>query len=162
MVNQVTTTPKPATDRGIAERFMEPFARMRSNMDHLIEDFPARWSAFQFAGVPAVEMTEADDSYLISVEVPGIPTEDIDLQIDRDMLVLKGEKKEQREEKDVDYVISERSYGSFERRIALPADAQVDAVEARSDNGVLRISIPRSPGATSKRRKIEIKSASRE
>lgn len=159
MVNQVTTSPRPAADRGIAERFLEPFARMRSNMDHLIDDFPARWSAFQFAGVPAVEMTEADDRYEITVEVPGIPAEDIDLQIDRDMLVMKGEKKEEREEKDVDYVISERSYGAFERRIALPADAQVDKVQANSENGVLQISIPRSPGATSNRRRIEIRSA---
>ena len=159
MNNQVGTSIKPFIDRGIAGRLLEPFARMRNNMDHLIDEFPTSWSNFQLGGVPAVEMKEQESDYLITIEVPGISPAAIDLQVDRDMLIVKGEKKEEHEEKEADYVISERSYGAFERRIALPADAQVDKVEASSENGVLKITIPRSPDATSRRRVIKIKSS---
>ena len=157
MVNQIVTSPRPLQESKIADRFLEPFARMRSSMDHLFDDFPARWPAFHFNGSPAVEMTESDESYVVAAEIPGIKPEDVDLQIDRDMLILKGEKKEEREESKQDYVISERSYGSFERRIAIPADGMTDKIEAQTSNGVLRITIPRSHEADSQRRHIQIK-----
>lgn len=156
MTNQLTAFPNRHQDRSLTDRFIEPLARMRSSVDHMFEDFPARLSAFQFAGVPAVQMTEADDCYTVTVEIPGIPQKDIDLQIDGDTLILKGEKKEEREEKDHDYVISERSYGAFERRIAVPADGLLDDINAETADGVLRIAIPRNAEAAMKRRQIEI------
>ena len=158
MPDQLTTTPRQRHSFGLADRLVEPLSRMRSGVDHLIEDLPARLSAFQFNGAPAVEMIESDNDYSIAVEVPGIPIEDIDLQVDRDMLILKGERRDEREEKDSDYVISERSYGSFERRITLPADAVVDEIRAEAADGVLHISIPRSADAADQRQRIEIHS----
>ncbi len=160
MSDKLTTSPGHRRDYGFAERFIEPFSRMRSGVDHLIEDLPARFSAFQF-GAPAVEMTESADRYMVAVDVPGIALKDIDLQVDRDMLILKGERKDEREETDRDYVISERSYGSFERRIAIPADALVEGIEAEAVDGVLRISIPRSAESASQRRHIEIHTGNR-
>ena len=131
---------------------------MRTGVDHLIDDLPSRLSAFQFPAAPAIEMTETDKAYSINAEIPGISSDDIELQIDRDMLVLKGEKKEERHEEECDYVISERSYGSFERRIALPTDALVDEIKAETADGMLRITIPRSADTKLEKRKITIHS----
>lgn len=156
MVNQTLTAPTTRIEPSFAERFIEPLNKMRTGVDHLIEDLPARWSAFQFPAAPAIEMKETDKLYTISAEVPGIAHEDIELQVDRDTLILKGEKKEERREEDCDYVISERAYGSFERRIALPQDALTDQIEAERKDGLLRITIPRSKDAKSAKRKIEI------
>ncbi|GAA4644069.1 Hsp20/alpha crystallin family protein [Pontixanthobacter gangjinensis] len=158
MENQIEALPRQKIQPSFAERFIEPLHRMRSGVDHLLEDFPTRWSAFQFPATPAIEMTETDKLYTITAELPGVPSEDVELQVDRDMLVLKGEKKEERREEDCDYVISERAYGSFERRIALPADALTDEIVADAVDGMLRISIPRSTDAKSDKRKIEIRS----
>lgn len=158
MANQGITAPRQSIQPSFVERFVEPFNKMRTGVDHLIDDLPSRWSAFQFPAAPAIEMTETEKSYSITAEIPGIASDDIELQVDRDMLVLKGEKKEERREEDCDYVISERSYGSFERRISLPADALTNEIEAETADGMLRITIPRSADARSGKRKIEIHS----
>ena len=151
----------------LPDQFLEPFHRLRGEMDRLFDEFPARWPAIHLPTrfnnsmempMPAVEMTVKPESYRIAVEVPGIAPDSIDLQIDGDALVLKGEKHSEREEKEEDYTFSERSYGTFERRIALPADAIKDNVEAKAKNGVLKISIPREARPDQSTRKIEIES----
>jgi len=158
----LATRPREHTD--LSDYLREPFHRLRSEVDRMFDEFPARFPAARFGSrylasmpLPAVEMTENDDRYRISVEVPGVPHENIDLSIDNDMLVLKGEKQDEREEKERDYSISERTYGSFERRIALPQDAQREGIEARTDNGVIRIEIPRKENGAPERRRIEIR-----
>lgn len=156
MENQLEAPSRQKVQPSFAERLIEPLHRMRTGVDHLLEDFPARWSAFQFHATPAIEMTETDKLYSITAEIPGMASADIDLEIDRDMLVLKGEKKEERREEECDYVISERAYGAFERRITLPSDALTDEIVAEAVDGMLRISIPRSAEAKSEKRKIEI------
>lgn len=162
MENQIEVAPRQKIQPSFAERFIEPLNRMRTGVDHLFEDFPARWSAFQFPATPAVEMTETDKAYTITAEIPGVPSEDIELQVDRDMLVIKGEKKEERREEECDYVISERAYGAFERRISLPADALVDDIDAEAADGMLRISVPRNSEAKSQKRKIQVHSKTRQ
>lgn len=165
MPEQETVPAKPRT--ALSEQILEPFQRLRGEMDRLFDEFPSRWSAFNFPGrltggsmpVPAMEMTETPESYLISIEVPGIEPEAIDLQVEGDMLVLKGEKRSQRDEKEADYTVSERSYGAFERRVTLPADALKDSVEAKANNGVLDVVVPRDTEAANAKRKIEIKSS---
>lgn len=163
MADQMTAPAKPRQAVGFAEQFKEPFSRLRGEVDRMFDDFPARWPALHlaprfasFMPMPAVEMTETDESYKVSVEVPGIEPGDIQLEVEDDMLVLKGEKKEEREEKERDYTRSERSYGAFERRISLPQDAVVDDISANTVNGVLKIAIPRNQEATPERRKIAI------
>lgn len=152
----------------LPDQFLEPFHRLRSELDKVFDEFPDRWpsihlptrfNAVSAAPVPAVEMTEKPDSYVISVEVPGIEPESIDLQIDGNALILKGEKHSEREEQEEDYTFSERSYGAFERRIVLPADCAKDKVEAKAKNGVLKITLPREGRPEASARKIEIESA---
>lgn len=154
---------RPRQNTGLADYLREPFSRLRGEMDRMFDEFPPRFPATNLGvrylaslPVPALEMKETDDEYRLSVEVPGVAQEDIELSVENDTLVLKGEKKEEREEKERDYTFSERSYGAFERRVSLPADAKPDAIEANTDNGVIKIVIPRDKEASPKKRKIEI------
>lgn len=154
---RTTTTP-----RSFTEQLIEPLSRLRGEVDRLFEDFPARWPAFQMdrlvprMPVPAMEMTETEDAFKLTVEVPGIEAKEIDVSVEEDMLVVSGEKKEEREEKERDYYRSERSYGSFERRIALPPTADADRIKARASNGVLHITLPKSEKAQQNKRRIAI------
>lgn len=164
MADQALAPAKPKQQLGFVEQFLEPLSQLRTEVDRVFDDFPVRWPTFNlsprlaaFLPSPAVEMTETDKAYKITVEVPGIPADRIDVEAEKGLLVIKGEKKEEREEKERDYTRSERSYGSFERRISLPADAELDAIHAKASDGVLKITIPRDHKAVPSRRKIEIK-----
>ncbi|HEX9806657.1 MAG TPA: Hsp20/alpha crystallin family protein [Alteraurantiacibacter sp.] len=154
----------PHQETSLVEQFMEPITRLRDEVDRVFDDFPMRWPAFarlpaRFGALlptPAIEMTETDKAYKINVEVPGIPASEIEVEAEKGLLVISGEKKEEREEKERDCVRSERSYGAFERRIALPRDADLDAIEAKASDGVLTITVARDRKAAPERRKIEI------
>ena len=155
-----STATLPATRTGI----FEPLTKLRTEIDRMFEEFPMRTpvSAFRFAStlpIPAVEMSEGETAYNLSVELPGMKAADIDLTVQNDSLIISGEKKEEREEKDKDYILSERSYGSFKRRIPLPKDADTSKVEANATDGVLKIVVPKSEAAIAQPQKIEIKTA---
>lgn len=165
MATEATTNvPVRTTPRNFTEQLIEPLSRLRGEVDRLFEDFPTRLPAFQFDRLiprmptPAIEMTETDKDYKISVEVPGMEAKEIDVTVQDDMLVISGEKKEAHEEKERYCYRSERSYGAFERRISLPSAAEADKIKAVARNGVLQITLPKNEKATSKRR-IEIEAA---
>lgn len=154
---------KPREQTGLSDYLREPFNRLRGEVDRMFDEFPPRFPATNFGirhlaslPMPALEMKETDKEYRLSVELPGVAQENVDISVEGDMLILKGEKKEEREEKERDYTISERSYGAFERRVSLPKDSVVDEIEANSDNGVISIVIPRKEGVSEGARKIEI------
>jgi HSP20 family protein len=157
-----TTLPATRASASFTDQLIEPFNRLRSEVDRLFDDFPTRFPTFQFARLgaklpfPAVEMTENDESFKLSVEVPSIDAKEVDLTVDNGVLVIKGEKKEEREEKEKGYLYSERSYGSFERRIALPANADADEIKANAKEGVLQITIAKNEAAEPTERKIQI------
>lgn len=166
MTDEVTVAKRSRELSDISDYLREPFNRFRSELDHMFDEFPPRFPAARLGTrylasmpVPAIEMTETEDDYRVTVEVPGIPHDNIDLSIEDDMLVLKGEKTDEREEKERDYSISERSYGSFERRVALPQDAVPEDIDANTENGVIKIVIPRNQEAAPERRRIEIHSS---
>jgi HSP20 family protein len=104
---------------------------------------------------PAVDIVEKDDVYLVSAEVPGLAPENIDVQVENDVLTVRGERKYQNEEERAGYRRVERSYGSFARSFVLPKGTKAEAVEARVEHGVLTVTIPKAPVATS--RKVEVK-----
>ncbi len=155
---------KPREHTGLADYLREPFSRLRGEVDRMFDEFPPRFPSSNLGirylaslPIPALEMKETDDEYRLSVELPGVALEDIDISVEDDMLVIKGEKKEEREEKENDFTVSERSYGSFERRVSLPQDCMIDKIEANSDNGVIKLTIPRDKKSAPKSRKIEVK-----
>ena len=105
---------------------------------------------------PVVDVSETDKSYEISVELPGLDDKDVELTLRDDLLTISGEKKTEREEKKKGYHLSERSYGSFQRSFRLPDDVQAEKIKAEMQKGVMSISLPRSPSAKPKQRKIAI------
>lgn len=155
---------QPPVRRGFptfTDTLIEPLSRLRSEVDRLFDDFPTNWQPFQFrrfgTGLlePAVEMTETKKAFKLSVEVPGMDATDIDMHVDGNMLVISGEKKEEREEEEKGYSFSERSYGAFERRFELPAGSDAQGIKAKVRKGVLQITLPKDRNAVAKKR-IEI------
>jgi HSP20 family protein len=114
--------------------------------------------SFSFA-TPAIDMSEDEKAYKISAELPGLDARDIDISLSGDMLVLKGEKRQEKEEKDKNYYVSERAYGSFQRAFELPASVDRDKVAADFAKGVLTITLPKTAQAQKPQKKIEVKSA---
>jgi HSP20 family protein len=152
-----------------------PFAFMRrfsEEMDRLFEDFGfgRGWVAPEFehgldqlgalAGAswaPQVEVLQRDNELMIRADLPGMTKDDVKVDIANNAVVIRGERKSQREENEKGYYRSERSYGSFYRRIPLPSGVNADEANADFRNGVLEITMPATHTAEEKQRQIEIK-----
>ena len=105
---------------------------------------------------PQIDVAGDDNCYEISLEVPGLAEDDLSLEVNGDVLTISGHKEERNERKDRHYYRVERSYGSFQRTLALPDDANVDEISARLDKGVLRLEIPRRASEGSGVKRISI------
>ena len=114
--------------------------------------------SFSFS-VPAIDMSEDEKAYKISAELPGIDAKDIDVSVSGDMLVLKGEKRQEKEQKDKNYHFSERTYGSFQRSFQLPSSVDREKLAADFSKGVLTITLPKTAEAQKPVKKIEVKSS---
>ena len=106
--------------------------------------------------VPAIDVAETDTGLEISAEIPGVVEDDLDVTVQGDTLVIKGEKSADREEKAKDYHLVERRHGSFRRHIPLGFVPDTGAVEADFTNGVLRLRITRPDNAPTGVQKISI------
>lgn len=148
----------------MANELMEwrPFrevSRLRREMDRLWDDYfgsgrrGLRPMTAEFA--PAVDVKETDTEIVVKAEVPGMDAKDINISVTGDVLTIKGEKKSEREEKEENYHVVERSYGSFARSLALPAAVDLDKIEAKYDKGVLTVTCPKKEEV--KPKSIEIK-----
>lgn len=106
---------------------------------------------------PRVEVEENDKAVLLRAELPGMTEKDVEVEIENDYLTVKGEKKAEREERNGGRYYSERSFGSFERTIRLPASVDREKIDAKIENGVLRVSIPKTAESKSHVKKIAVK-----
>ena len=106
--------------------------------------------------MPQVDIGERQKDYVITVEVPGVQEKDIDLTLIDGTLTIRGEKRDEHEEKDKQYHRVERSYGSFQRILSLPTDADENTIKAKFKDGVLTITIAKDPQAKPPVRKIAI------
>ena len=154
---QESRMPAPWRDEG-----RSPFTELRREMDRLFDDFfhapvlGGGWSAA--AGWPSVEVQESDGEVRIAAELPGMTEKDVELSVQDGLLTLRGEKKSETEDRGRGW--SERYYGRFERRIALPDGADEDHCEATFRDGVLTVRIPRSSDKA-RGRKIPINGGTR-
>jgi HSP20 family protein len=106
----------------------------------------------------AVDVSETDKTYNISAEMPGVKDSDVEISVSGDTLLIKGKKEQSREEKDKSHYLSERSYGSFQRMFSLPRDTDSSKIEARFQNAVLTVSVPKT-ASKQETRKVEVKAA---
>ncbi len=142
-----------------------PVSRMRRAIDQLFEnaldeDFPALSKEGNGDGnkfLPAVDVKETDESILVETEVPGMTAKDISVQVEGDLLTIKGERKREEEKKTKTYYRKECSYGAFERQIPLPVAVVADKVDATVTNGILKVTLPKEPGAKSKTVTVKVK-----
>ena len=147
-----------------APRPRDMFPAMWFEMDRLFEPFERavpRWPTYfrekgdgVFLGLDVVEHT---DCITIEAELPGVDKADLAVTIADGMVTIKGEKRQRKEEKDDNYYLAERTYGVFERTLRLPETVDYAKVEAKFDNGVLKVTAPKRPDAVEIDRKIEIK-----
>lgn len=126
-----------------------------------IFDFEPLWQQekfFDFAP-PAVDVTESDTTYTITAELPGVSEKDIEVTLSGDLLVLKGEKRQEREEEEKNRYLSERSYGVFQRSLPIPDGVDRDGITAEFAKGVLTLTLPKRKDAQKQQKKIDIKAA---
>ncbi|WP_342108592.1 Hsp20/alpha crystallin family protein [Methylobacterium sp. SI9] len=159
--NRSTSAPAPAS---LSNEPTSPFLALHREVNRLFDDVFNGFGVPSLAGAnpavrsfgwPNVEVVEADGGALrVSAELPGLEEKDVELLIEDGVLTLKGEKRA--ETTDTKRGYSERSYGRFERSIALPFAVQEDKAEATFRNGVLTVTLPRSADAPERRRRIAI------
>jgi HSP20 family protein len=94
--------------------------------------------------MPAVDVLEKDDKFVVKAELPGMKEEDISVSVVGDTLTIKGEKKTETEVKEEDYYRCERAYGSFYRSIPLPSTVDAGKIEASYQDGVLEVTLPKA------------------
>lgn len=104
---------------------------------------------------PPIDVTEDDEQYAISVELPGVDRNDVTVECKDSVLTIRGEKRSEREETKEHARLLERQYGAFSRSLAMPQDADLDHIKAKFDEGILRVDIPKRP--ESKAKTISIK-----
>jgi HSP20 family protein len=160
---------QPEKPRSRVPQQWEPFERFRHEMDRLFDDFAGgfgRGSLFgssgrrgetTLAGAPAVDLAETDKAYEITAELPGMDEKNIEVKLAMGVLSIKGEKQEEKEEKDKNYYRRERSFGSFERSFHVPDNVDAEKIQASFKNGVLSVMLPKTAEAQKGPKKIDVK-----
>ena len=142
---------------------LNPFNMLQREMNRIFDNLGDFFPTRSFEGIggtfPKIDIKEKDKEILVSAELPGMEDKDIDVHISDDVLTIKGEKKQEKEEKNGSYYQLERYYGSFHRDIPLPSEIETDKVDAAFKHGVLKIRLPKKPEAQRKTKKIEIKAS---
>ena len=140
------------------DRFFRPYGMPSL---HRMFDLDPGWrsdTSFSFAA-PAIDFGEDDKSYKITAELPGLEAKDLDVSISGDTLLIKGEKRQETEQQDKNYHVTERAYGSFQRTFALPDGVARDKITADLSKGVLTLMLPKTAEAQKPARKIDVKAS---
>ena len=140
----------------------DPFRSLFQEVQKTFEDFSRRTPFARFGSdmlSPKIDVAESKDAIEVTAELPGVDEKDVDVTLANDVLTIRGEKKTERDEQDKDrnWRVVERSFGSFTRAIPLPFDPDATKVEAKFDKGVLRIRLPKPAEVAKKQQRIEIK-----
>ena len=143
------TTRSTRTNRPAARWSLMP------EIDYLFDDLVGRTSAGWTGWNPSADLFENDDAYVLEMELPGFSREDIELTVERNVLTVSGQRSAEEETESVTYHLRERGTARFSRSFALPRSMDAEGVEARFDNGVLTVTLPKAAEARPKR--IEVK-----
>ena len=182
---ETTATEKPKQDvkttgaaaKELAERNRHPLLSLRDEFDRLFDEastmFRFPWSrrpmfdlepllrteAEVEAIIPPAEVDEREAEYRVTLEIPGMDERDVEVSVQDDVLTIKAEKKEEKEEKGKNRYFSERRYGMCARSFRLPANVKADAITAGMKNGVLTVALPKTEPSTPSKRTIEVAKA---
>lgn len=157
------------------ENWMGSFESLRREIDRLFDDFhpfafrmPSTRSLFgrdfpvlrgERPVAPAMDLVEKGNEYEITAELPGIDEKNLEIKLANRVLTIKGEKNEEKEEKEKDYYVSERRYGSFQRSFQLPDGVDASNIDASFAKGVLTVKLPKTAEAQKAEKKITVKAA---
>ena len=136
------------------------YRTLRSEMDRLFDDFfglqPARRENGAAAALwsPSVDVSETPDNFTVRAELPGMQREDIDLEVENNVLVIRGERKFEKQSDGENFHFTERSYGSFFRSFTLPKNVDSEAIKAEYKDGILTVTLPKREEV--KPKKVEI------
>jgi len=158
--------------RQVPSNEWRPFGSLRSEIDRLFEDFDRSFLGFPFRRslneweprwlgemAPAVDIAEKDKAYEITAELPGLDQNNIELKSSNGTLTIKGEKKQETEEKKKNYYTSERRYGAFERSFQVPQDVDETKIEASFSKGLLTVTLPKRAEAQKLAKTIAVKAS---
>lgn len=145
------------TQRAITRRDTNPFSFLQQEIDRLFEGVTRNIPGFATTTMPSMDISETDKAIEITAELPGLEKKDVELNVADNLLTIRGEKKNEREEKNKDYHLVERSYGSFSRSVELPAGVKVEDISAEIANGLLKVTVQKP--APKQTKQIEIKTA---
>jgi len=149
-------------DVPVRRDFDSPFALFRKEFDDLFDNFFRSFDVQPFEGrlgafSPKVDVVENEKEIRIHAELPGMDEKDIDVSLSQNSLTIRGEKREEKEDKGKEYYHMERSYGSFTRVIPLPLEVDESHIKANFKKGVLSITLPKTEKAVAETKKIAVK-----
>lgn len=154
------------------ESFLNDMGSLQREMDRLFDEF---WKGstnqgFMTQGLtaepfgygmlnPVIDVSDDDNAFHVRAELPGMSKEDVDITLANGLLTIRGEKKQEDEEKGKNFYRQERAFGTFSRTLQIPVDVDESKIEARFENGVLNIDLPKTEEARSHVKHIEVKAA---
>jgi HSP20 family protein len=136
---------------GVLQDSGDPFGSLDRSVDRLFEQVwrgvgaPEAMALTGFA--PRIDVVERDGEYLVTAELPGVEEKDFQIEINRNVLTLHGEKRSERTDDQKGWRWAERSYGSFRRTIQLPVEVEAGKASAAFKNGVLTVTLPKAESA---------------
>jgi len=147
---------KPSSVKTRSAFDSDPFFSLQSQINRLFnEDFLPTTKEFNDV-TPSIDVVESEKEIKVKAELPGIKEDDVDVSISQNYLSIKGEKKDEHENTEDNYIFRESSYGSFQRSFSLPDNVDGNKSEAEFKKGVLTITIPKKDSPENKVKKIKI------
>jgi HSP20 family protein len=134
-----------------------PAVDMPNRVQRLMNEVLGQLPTEPIGWFPAVDIVETDMELLLTADLPGMKEEDVDIELNEGVLVIKGEKKEEKEEKEIRYRVVERTWGTFERSFTLPRSVDVEKITAEFADGVLKVHLPKTHVALGRKVTIEKK-----
>jgi HSP20 family protein len=179
VVSKKRKTKAPAKAEVTQPEVLHPLETLRQDIesmfDRYLRNWPSvgqllQWPEFEpfrsleiperlkhWGATPRIDVSETDKSYELTAEIPGMEEKDVEVTLTENMLTINGEKHEEREEKEKNYHVRERRYGSFHRTFTVPPDVDANKISAQFAKGVLTVSLPKTKKPRGKRRQISIR-----
>ena len=155
MKNPLVTFPQRLRNR--MPSAFRTLVEMENEMDRWLQqspmDWPVEYNGFDFS--PSCDIKENDKEFIVKFDIPGVKKDQVSIEIENNRLTVSGERKEEKEEKDEKHFLSETYHGSFMRSFNLPSAVDEDKVDAKYQDGVLTIKVPKTEVAKSKKVKIQ-------